>query len=132
MQSTGHARAHLSQPMQVVRSNRWKPRYRGRTGTGFSGYSKCCANALRRKDWTKYQSVTYMPLAMVLVARATFRSQVRIAGAGSQESGVRSRGTRAFYQPDRQRVPVMRLVCAMLCGITSDRMGRWFVSEARP
>src|SRR6184192_4052010 len=29
MQSTGQALAHLSQPMQVVRSKRWKPRYRG-------------------------------------------------------------------------------------------------------
>ena len=31
--------AHFSQPIQVVRSQRWKPRYRGFTGTATSGYS---------------------------------------------------------------------------------------------
>src|SRR5947208_14821001 len=91
MQSTGHARAHLSHPMQVVRSNRWNPRYRGRTGTGFSGYSKCWVNAFRRNDWTKYQRVTYMPRAMVEVARATFRNQVRM-GARGQRAEVGGQG----------------------------------------
>src|SRR5262245_22304822 len=83
MQSTGQARAHLSHPMHVVRSNRWNPRYRGRTGTGFSGYSKYWVNAFRRNDSTKYHRVTYMPWAIVLVARPTFRNQVRIGRSGS-------------------------------------------------
>src|SRR5690349_1947157 len=93
MQSTGQARAHLSHPMQVVRSYRWNPRYRGRTGTGLSGYSKCWVNALRRKDWTKYHRVTYMPRAMVVVARETFRNQVRMAvpGQGGESGSGRYR-----------------------------------------
>src|SRR5215204_5987619 len=95
MQSTGQARAHLSHPMQVVRSNRWNPRYRGRTGTGRSGYSKCWVNALRRNDWTKYHRVTYMPRAIVPVARATFRNQVRM-GVGAP-GGVGSGVAREFY-----------------------------------
>src|SRR5437763_14475527 len=87
MQSTGQARAHLSHPMHVVRSNRWNPRYRGRTGTGFSGYSKCWVNEFRRYDWTTYQRVTYMPRAMDEVARATFRSQVRMRREGAGGNG---------------------------------------------
>src|SRR5436190_23814464 len=78
MQSTGHARAHLSHPMQVVRSNRWNPRYRGRTGTGRSGYSKWEVNVLRRKVWNSVQSVTCMPAAMVTIASQTFRNHTRI------------------------------------------------------
>src|SRR5688572_29741527 len=80
MQSTGQARAHLSQPMQVVRSKRWKPRYLGRIGTGRSGYSKCSRNVFFRYDCTKYQRVTYMPRARVEVARPMFRNQVRMFG----------------------------------------------------
>src|ERR671912_13835 len=78
MQSTGQARAHLSHPMQVVRSNRWNPRYRGRIGTGRSGYSKWEVNVLRRNVWTRVQRVTYMPAAMVATASRTFRSHTRI------------------------------------------------------
>ncbi|WP_246523504.1 hypothetical protein [Gemmata palustris] len=55
--------------MHVVRSNRWNPRYRGRMGTGCSGYAKWLVNVPRRNDCTKYQSVTYMPEASVVVAR---------------------------------------------------------------
>src|SRR6476660_5475917 len=80
MQSTGQARAHLSHPMQVVRSNRWNPRYRGRTGTGRSGYSKWDVNVLRRKVWNNVQSVTCMPAAMVTIASQTFRNHTRIGG----------------------------------------------------
>src|SRR5579871_3159849 len=98
MQSTGQARAHLSHPMQVVRSNRWNPRYRGRTGTGFSGYSKCWVNALRRYDCTKYHRVTYMPRAIVPVASATFRNQVRMAAVGRGQRVV-GWAAREFYQP---------------------------------
>ena len=70
----------MSHPMHVVRSNRWNPRYRGRIGTGCSGYAKCPVNVPRRNDCTKYQSVTYMPRASVVVARPTFRNQVRMFG----------------------------------------------------
>src|SRR5438874_6682818 len=115
MQSTGHARAHLSQPMQVVRSNRWNPRYRGRTGTGFSGYSKYWANGLRRNDCTKYQRVTYIPRAIVPVARATFRNQVRMVGGEVGEVGGQGRkgivsagGPRPHPEARRARAPPPR------------------------
>src|SRR3954447_26276957 len=104
MQSTGQARAHLSHPMHVVRSNRWNPRYRGRTGTGFSGYSKYWVNGFRRNDWTKYQRVTYMPRAMVVLARATFRSQVRM-GAGGQWIVGRSPQGNSTGPGDREPPP---------------------------
>src|SRR5687768_11005417 len=80
MQSTGQARAHLSQPMHVVRSNRWNPRYRGRIGTGRSGYSKWDVNVLRRNVWTKVHRVTYMPAAMVEIASRTFRNHTCMSG----------------------------------------------------
>src|SRR5438552_17915414 len=99
MQSTGQARAHLSQPMNVVRSKRWKPRYRGRTGTGRSGYSKCSVKVFLRNDCTKTDSVTYMPRAIVEVARRTFRNQVRI----SLSRGERAGDSREFYEPAGQR-----------------------------
>src|SRR5215212_4081058 len=106
MQSTGQARAHLSHPMQVVRSNRWKPRYRGRTGTGFSGYSKCWVNALRRNDCTKYQRVTYIPPAMVAAARRTFRNQVRMAVASHQWTVISDQlAAQEFYQPANPEPP---------------------------
>src|SRR5262249_23858343 len=94
MQSTGQARAHLSHPMQVVRSNRWNPRYRGRTGTGRSGYSKWDVNVLRRKVWNSVQSVTCMPAAMVTIASQTFRNHTRIGRP--IESGV----IKELYRPD--------------------------------
>src|SRR6478672_7888941 len=87
MQSTGQARAHLSHPMQVVRSNRWNPRYRGLIGTGRSGYAKWDVNGLRRNVWTKVHNVTYMPAAMVVIASRTFRSHARI-GETKREVGT--------------------------------------------
>src|SRR6476620_2272668 len=85
MQSTGQARAHLSQPMQVVRSKRWNPRYLGRIGTGFSGYSKCDVNVLRRKVWNSVQSVTCIPAAIVTIASQTFRNHTRIGGTSENK-----------------------------------------------
>src|SRR5215213_2164089 len=99
MQSTGHALAHLSHPMHVVRSNRWNPRYRGRTGTGRSGYSKWDVNVLRRNVWTRVQRVTYMPAAIVAIASRTFRSHTRIDGT----SGIGRAGT--LYRPWSRPTP---------------------------
>src|SRR4051812_20653961 len=100
MQSTGQALAHLSQPIHVVRSNLWKPRYRAFTGTGFSGYSKCCVNAFRLYVWKKYQRVTYIPSATVLTARTTLLSHghLRIQPPGDATS-VRLGGDEFSIRP---------------------------------
>src|SRR5262245_59650295 len=104
MQSTGQARAHLSQPMHVVWSKRWNARYGGRMGKGFSGYSKCDVNVLRRKVWNSVQSVTFMPAAMVTIASQTFRNHTRIGG--TTETGVLGelyrRGPRLAWSEWRQ------------------------------
>src|SRR5688572_3079032 len=111
MQSTGQARAHLSQPMQVVRSNRWNPRYRGRTGTGRSGYSKWEVKVLRRNVWTRVQRVTYMPAAIVAIASRTFRIHTRIDGTS------RTGRTGTLYE---SRPPAVRQRAARAAGPTAS------------
>src|SRR5437764_425909 len=87
--------------MHAVRSNRWNPRYRGRTGPGCSGYSKVAVNGFRRNVWTRVPRVIYR------VGGGEAALAARAAAA------LGAKGTKGLHDLMRKVVPGVRKYIAM-------------------
>ena len=90
MQSTGQARAHLSQPMQVVRSKRWKPAIARPDRHRLLGVLEVLRERLaaERLDEVPERDV-HARRRWSTIARQTFRNHTRIGGtSGTRDTGI--------------------------------------------